>query len=380
MHVFKTFFKISRKYLTSFFLYTGIFLAIALTMMAQNKETTVKEFKSTKLNIAVFDHDDTSLSQGLYKYLDEKHKITEIDEDIDSFRDSLYARSIDYVLIIPEGFENSVNNGETDTLETYKSPVSVAAEFADMQINNFIATYSAYKKSGLSDEAAYEKTKNTLSKETETTIYNDTKKEELPDEHYFYIYIPYVFISIILMTVSPILMVFNKTEIKKRNLCSCNTSIRYNISLGMAAFVFSLIVFIIYAITSFIIYKDAMLSVEGGLRLLNAFIFTLVSLSISYLVSQITNNGNLTSMFANIIGLGSSFLCGIFVPREYLGDSVLAVGKFLPAYWYVNAEEAILSYSGTLSNKLITGYAVQILFAVALFILGLIIYRLKKTK
>lgn len=249
-----------------------------------------------------------------------------------------------------------------------------------MQINNFIATYSAYKKSGLSDEAAYEKTKNTLSKETETTIYNDTKKEELPDEHYFYIYIPYVFISIILMTVSPILMVFNKTEIKKRNLCSCNTSIRYNISLGMAAFVFSLIVFIIYAITSFIIYKDAMLSVEGGLRLLNAFIFTLVSLSISYLVSQITNNGNLTSMFANIIGLGSSFLCGIFVPREYLGDSVLAVGKFLPAYWYVNAEEAILSYSGTLSNKLITGYAVQILFAVALFILGLIIYRLKKMK
>ena len=30
-----------------------------------------------------------------------------------------------------------------------------------------------------------------------------------------------------------------------------------------------------------------------------------------------------------------SFLCGIFVPQNLLSDGVLAVGKFLPAYWYI---------------------------------------------
>ena len=123
-----------------------------------------------------------------------------------------------------------------------------------------------------------------------------------------------------------------------------------------------------------------MLSIEGGLRLLNAFTYTLISLSLSYLIAQLTNNENLTSVFANIIGLGSSFLCGVFVPREYLGDSVVTIGKFFPAHWYINVEEAILDYSGTMSDKLITGYAVQLLYAVAIFVLGVVAYRLKKAK
>lgn len=380
MHVFKTFFKISKKYLASFFMYTGIFLAIALTMMSQNKESSVKEFKSTKLKISVIDNDNTSLSKGLYKYLDSKHKMTEVEENLDAYRDALYSRTVDYILIIPKGFEQATNNGENNSLETYKSPASIASQFADMQINNFVSIYSAYKNSGLNDDEAYENTLDTLSKETDTTVYNGSNKKAIPDVHYFYNYIPYIFISIILMTVTPILMVFNKTEVKKRNLCSCNTAVRYNISLGLGALVFSLAVFAIYAITSIVLYNDSMLSVEGGLRLLNAFTYTLISLSLSYLIAQLTNNENLTSVFANIIGLGSSFLCGVFVPREYLGDSVVTIGKFFPAHWYINVEEAILDYSGTMSDKLITGYAIQLLYAVAIFVLGVVAYRLKKTR
>jgi ABC-2 type transport system permease protein len=107
--------------------------------MSQNKESTVKEFKSTKLKISVFDNDNTSLSKGLYKYLDSKHKMTEVDENLDAYRDALYSRTVDYVLIIPKGFEESVNNGKNDNLETYKSPASIASQFADIQINNFVS-------------------------------------------------------------------------------------------------------------------------------------------------------------------------------------------------------------------------------------------------
>ena len=44
------------------------------------------------------------------------------------------------------------------------------------------------------------------------------------------------------------------------------------------------------------------------------------------------------------------------------------------------AKEAILDYSGTMSNKLITGYGVQLLYAIAIFVLGVVTYRLKKAK
>ena len=50
-------------------------------------------------------------------------------------------------------------------------------------------------------------------------------------------------------------------------------------------------------------------------------------------------------MIANILGLGMSFLCGIFVPQAFLGNTVLAIGRFLPAYWYVRITNMFGSYA-----------------------------------
>ena len=34
---------------------------------------------------------------------------------------------------------------------------------------------------------------------------------------------------------------------------------------------------------------------------------------------------------------GSAFLCGAFVPVEYLPDAVLKIAHVLPSYWYINS-------------------------------------------
>lgn len=39
----------------------------------------------------------------------------------------------------------------------------------------------------------------------------------------------------------------------------------------------------------------------------------------------------------NTVSLGSSFLCGVFVQQELLGETVPSIARFLPAYWYVKA-------------------------------------------
>ena len=41
------------------------------------------------------------------------------------------------------------------------------------------------------------------------------------------------------------------------------------------------------------------------------------------------------SMVSNVIALGMSFLSGVFVPIEFLGDGIIKVAHFLPAYWYI---------------------------------------------
>lgn len=38
---------------------------------------------------------------------------------------------------------------------------------------------------------------------------------------------------------------------------------------------------------------------------------------------------------------GSSFLCGAFVPVEWLPDAILKIAHILPSYWYIKTNEAI---------------------------------------
>ena len=71
--------------------------------------------------------------------------------------------------------------------------------------------------------------------------------------------------------------------------------------------------------------------------ILNMLVYACVALSLAFLVSKLTQSEQILSMCANVISLGMAFLCRIFVPREFLSDTVMAIAHFLPAYWYANA-------------------------------------------
>lgn len=62
---------------------------------------------------------------------------------------------------------------------------------------------------------------------------------------------------------------------------------------------------------------------EGLLAVLNSLVFMLVVLSMTLLISVLTPSPKATDMIANTIGLGMSFLCGVFVPQKFLGEAVI---------------------------------------------------------
>ena len=79
-----------------------------------------------------------------------------------------------------------------------------------------------------------------------------------------------------------------------------------------------------------------------------------------------------------MISLGMAFLCGIFVPREFLSDTVMAIAHFLPAYWYANATDAIDNFtSGSSVIGIFVSMGVQVLFAVLFTLVGVIVDRYK---
>ena len=66
-----------------------------------------------------------------------------------------------------------------------------------------------------------------------------------------------------------------------------------------------------------------------------------------------------------------SFLCGSFVPQSILPDSVLSAARFLPAYWYIRANNMLAGFGSEVfdNNFYWQCVGIQMLFAVAVFTL-----------
>lgn len=380
MTVFKTFFKMGKKYIGNLIMYTAIFLSIAL-FIANNNEPTLENYTGSAVRVAVFDEDNSDLSKALTAYLDIQHDLVSVENDLDAIRDALYIRRAEYVITIPQGFETSVlASSQENLLEVYKLPGSVTAQFVDLSINSFLNTYGAYLAGGFTAAEAYEKTLQTIDTQSEVTFYNRETLNETPKVHYYYVYLPYALISITILCIGPMLIIFNRAQVKDRVNCSRLSSFTKNISLLCASSIYTFSLILFYFIISLILYPADMTADTILLRLINMAIQAFVCLAFTFLFSLLTNKIGLLSIFSNVFGLGSSFLCGIFVPREFLSDSVAAFGRFLPAYWYVNVENALCNLTAEAYSTITTGYLVQVLYGVAVLVIALIIGQYQRRK
>ena len=103
--------------------------------------------------------------------------------------------------------------------------------------------------------------------------------------------------------------------------------------------------------------------------MLNSFVFLLIAAAIAILIAAFSPSDTGVNVIANVLGLGMSFFCGIFVPQSILGDKVLAIGRFLPAYWNVRVINMLSPFSDdTLSMPTYwMCIGIQLLFFAALF-------------
>lgn len=84
-----------------------------------------------------------------------------------------------------------------------------------------------------------------------------------------------------------------------------------------------------------------MFSTSGLIYIINSFIFSLSVLSLAFVIGNISINKNAINGIVNVLALGSSFLCGAFVPSEYLPDFVLKIAHIFPSYYFINTNDKI---------------------------------------
>ena len=114
MQVFKLFMKVLKKNLFTSMIYVIVFVLISIPMA--RSAAADKAFKDTPIKIAVFDEDDTPESRAFTEFIGRKHKLVELENDKDKIMQALYFETVNYVLIINDGYAERLVGSDTDGL------------------------------------------------------------------------------------------------------------------------------------------------------------------------------------------------------------------------------------------------------------------------
>ncbi len=387
MQVFKAYFTIIKKNLPLSTFYLLIFLSVVIGTTASNPTQDMVTFTETKSDLALINADEgTVFSEGLKAYIQQNANIIDLGEDEEALKDALFYEKIDDILRIPEGFSQAFMAGNDVQLEQTKGISQTAGIQLEMLVNRFLNTAALHAKHGnnLTQAEVIEKTMQELS--TETPVETKTFDSSLSDPvliAFFFNYSAYSTIIILIFGISTFILVFNKGLIKQRTMCSplSNRQIVFQRILG--DFCLALVLLLFTSLCAFFVHGKTLLSANGALWFLNLFIFSMVCLSVSFLIGSLIKSKNALSAVANTIGLGSSFLCGVFVPQNFLGEGVLSVARFIPTYWFVRGNNLIADLktfnSQTLGPVLIT-FAIQIGFLVAIIAVSLVINKQRRVE
>lgn len=372
MNVFKSFFKIASKNKTLIIVYTVL---LVLFGGLQTKTNDVAVFEASKPDVTIIDEDNTVLSKNLVDYFDNYSNIKEV-KDID---DALFNRDVNYVIYIYKDYEKDVLNNTFKELEI-KSTGDYQASLASMLLSDYLNVQNKYTYLNNKEEIN-NKVNNILSKNTNVEMASKLNTTAWYRVSNYYNFASYSILASVVLVISMILSSYNDSNIRKRILIS-NTSInKINFELMKSASIYTLILCIFFNVLGFIIIGKQLMCLRGLFYVINSFIYSIAALMIAFIVSNLVSSKNAINGIVNVIAIGSSFLCGVFVPPEMLGKGVLLVGHIFPTFYYVDAN-ILLTEIETLNitslKPLFNNYIILGIFIIGFLIINTIINNVKK--
>lgn len=357
MQVFKVSLKILKRNLPSLLIYLIVFLILSVifSSVAKQQESEYTDFETVKSRVAFFPEESTPLIEGFKNELGKSAIFVETKDDYDTIMDALYFRNISYVIRIPKGFTAKIMNGEDVQLEKRTVAGSFSNTYTDLAINNYFNTARLYisQEPNLTQEELASKVSLSLSHTTEITVEKGSiSTDTFGYGRFFFNYLAYSLVSILITGTSIVMIVWKNQELYRRTEVSPLKRGTINMGKLMALALFTLMTWLILVITYFFLSGKFAFDFQLLLYVANSFVFAFMALWLSFLIGTLLKSRNAISAASNVLSLGPSFISGVFVPQQMLGQNVLSIAKFTPTYWYVTANNLIDAMKDTSSETI----------------------------
>ena len=379
MTVFKTFFRIVNKLKPTIILYTALLIIFGAVNMKTSDNNI--NFVNSKPDILIINQDvNKGLTKNLIDYMKKNSNIVKVENNEEKINDALFYREVSYVIYIPKDYRKNVLLGKTSKLDIKKTD-EYDAHLSEMMLKRYIKLQNIYNKEAGSEDELITLINDNINDDVNVKITSKVDTSKTYNIAYYFNFASYSILAIIIYIICLVLCSFKEESISKRiNISSINYK-SHNNKILLASIVFSSIVWLLFVIIGVTIVGDIMFSLRGLISIINSLIFTFCALTLSILISSLTNNKNAISGIVNVIALGSAFLCGAFVPAEYLPSSVLNFAHILPAYYYINSNDLLKNIDViniSSMHPIIINMVIIIIFSILFIILNNIVTRKKR--
>lgn len=379
MIVFKTFLKILNKNKFIIILYTVFLIGFGGFNMQTSDNST--NFVSSKPDIMIVNYDEEKgITKDLIKYITDNSNIIELNNNEEAINDGLFYRDVNYVIYIPENYSEDFMDGKNPEINI-KSTGDYQSSFAEMLLSRYIKVANIYQKSIKNEDELTSKINETLSKQSEVEITSKLDTDSLAKATFYYNFASYSILACLVYVICLVLSSFKDIKIQKRTIISSTDYRKLNRQLLLSNSLFSIILWGVYVALSFVLIGDVMFSNQGIIYLINSFIFTMCATAIALFIGNLVSNKNAINGIVNVIALGSSFLCGAFVPMEWLPDGVLKIAHILPSYYYISSNESLKTlevFNLETMQPIITNMIVILGFSIIFIILTNIVSKRKQ--
>lgn len=379
MQTFKLFMTLLKRNLPSVSIYIVIFGIISVLITSSNQSSEAQLYQDKEIPFTVIDQDNSELSKHLCDYLAEKNEYIESDGELKDLQMDMYYREIYYVLMIPEGFEADVKAGAEPTLQNYKIKDSAMGYYMDLAVESYMTNLRAGMAAGMELSEAMKATEEVLKTTVEVSMQQEqVVKTDSAMQGYFQT-LPYILLAMLTSALGNILISMNKDKVRLRANCSSASISKRNLQVALGTGLFGLAIWVLFEVIAVVLYANKESGITFLLTGMNTLCFVLMSVALSVMVGFMAKSENVLSAVTIIISLGASFLGGVFVPLSILGDSILKIAKFLPTYWYVTANSAIVKVTEfSEADTAFVGMGIQLLFAAAFFTIAMVASKKQK--
>ena len=366
MTVYKYFIKIALKNKGIILSYTAIFFVLSIINGGTNtqKETG---FMETKLNIGIIDNSGSELSRSLTDYLGRKNNIIPTTSDEKYIKEQIFLQIADAVIIIPEDFEKKVLSKEK-SIELYKDNRKVESYQIQSQINKFISFVNATYENG---EFDLSNVNTALDEEVEVSLIespNNNINQKVNTWFKFYFnFTSYIIMGIYISVIGFVMTDFINKEVENRRKVSSIKFLKFNKEIYLGQFTIASFITLIFILGSVVLKGKYIGEVDFFKYVINTIVFSFSALCLVFLINNITNNKFIISGISTVLSLGTSFISGVMVPQELLGDKVLTIAKFFPTYYFVKINGMDIGSILDVKYEIL----MQLLFGITFLVLGL---------